>query len=50
MTDQRFALFETMIGTCGIVWTTRGVCGVQLPEKDPAANSYKGASAAPDGR
>ncbi len=37
MTDQRFALFETMIGTCGIVWTTRGVCGVQLPEKDPAA-------------
>ncbi len=37
MTDERFALFETMIGTCGIVWTTHGICGVQLPEKDPAA-------------
>ena len=37
MTDQRFALFETTIGTCGIVWTARGICGVQLPEKDPAA-------------
>lgn len=37
MTDQRFALFETAIGTCGIVWTARGICGVQLPEKDAAA-------------
>jgi len=35
--DQRFALFETAIGTCGIVWTARGICGVQLPEKDAAA-------------
>jgi len=34
---QHFALFETAIGVCGIVWTARGVCGVQLPEKDPAA-------------
>ena len=32
-----FALFETAIGTCGIVWTAREICGVQLPEKDPAA-------------
>ena len=37
MIDQRFALFETAIGVCGIVWTTRGVCGVQLPEKDAGA-------------
>ena len=37
MTDQSYALFETAIGTCGIVWTARGVCGVQLPEKDAAA-------------
>jgi len=37
MMDQRFALFETAIGTCGIVWTARGICGVQLPEKDAAA-------------
>jgi methylated-DNA-[protein]-cysteine S-methyltransferase len=37
MTDQCFALFETAIGTCGVVWTARGICGVQLPEKDSAA-------------
>ncbi len=37
MTEQRFALFETAIGTCGIAWTARGICGVQLPEKDAAA-------------
>jgi methylated-DNA-[protein]-cysteine S-methyltransferase len=37
MTDQNYTLFETAIGTCGIVWTARGVCGMQLPEKDAAA-------------
>ncbi len=37
MTDLNFALFETVIGACGIVWTARGVCGVQLPEQDAAA-------------
>ncbi len=36
MTEQHFALFETAIGTCGIVWTARGICGVQLPENDAA--------------
>lgn len=37
MAEQRFALFDTAIGTCGIVWTARGICGVQLPEQDMAA-------------
>jgi methylated-DNA-[protein]-cysteine S-methyltransferase len=37
MTEQTYTLFETTIGTCGIVWTVRGVCGMQLPEKDAAA-------------
>jgi methylated-DNA-[protein]-cysteine S-methyltransferase len=37
MTDQSYTLFETAIGTCGIVWTARSVCGMQLPEKDAAA-------------
>ena len=32
MTEQCFALFETAIGACGVVWTDRGLCGVQLPE------------------
>ena len=34
---QNFALFETAIGTCGIVWTARGVVGVQLPEANAEA-------------
>ena len=33
----QFALFHTAIGHCGIVWSTRGVAGVQLPEKDAPA-------------
>ena len=37
MSDQSYTLFETAIGACGIVWTVRGVCGMQLPEKDAAA-------------
>ena len=35
-TDQRFALFETAIGRCGIAWGDRGVVGVQLPEGSDA--------------
>ena len=31
MSDQSFALFETAIGVCGIVWSARGIAGVQLP-------------------
>ena len=27
-------LFETAIGECGVAWNGRGLCGVQLPEKD----------------
>jgi methylated-DNA-[protein]-cysteine S-methyltransferase len=34
MTDRQFALFDTAIGTCGIVWSGCGVAGVQLPEAD----------------
>lgn len=29
--DRKFALFDTAIGTCAIVWTARGVKAVQLP-------------------
>jgi len=31
------ALFDTALGTCGIAWSARGICGVQLPEVDAAA-------------
>jgi methylated-DNA-[protein]-cysteine S-methyltransferase len=32
MTELGFALFDTAIGSCGIVWSNRGIAGVQLPE------------------
>jgi methylated-DNA-[protein]-cysteine S-methyltransferase len=31
MTGQNFAIFDTAIGRCGIVWGARGINGVQLP-------------------
>jgi len=34
---MHFALFDTAIGVCGIVWSARGICGVQLPERDAGA-------------
>lgn len=50
MMEQRFALFDTAIGTCGIVWTARGICGVQLPEKDAAATAAVEAVPTPEVR
>lgn len=32
-----FAVFATAIGHCALVWTERGVAGVQLPEADERA-------------
>lgn len=32
MATQRFAIFDTAIGHCGIAWTSRGIAGVNLPE------------------
>ncbi len=37
MPDLNFALFDTAIGACGIVWSARGIAGVQLPEADAEA-------------
>ncbi|TDR93255.1 methylated-DNA--[protein]-cysteine S-methyltransferase [Enterovirga rhinocerotis] len=34
---RRFALFETAIGTIGLVWSERGLVGLRLPEGDEAA-------------
>ncbi len=33
MSDLGFHLFTTAIGECGVVWSGRGIAGVQLPEK-----------------
>jgi methylated-DNA-[protein]-cysteine S-methyltransferase len=37
MTARHFALFDTAIGTCAIIWGARGIAGVQLPETNDAA-------------
>ena len=34
---MNFTLFETAIGCCGLVWSGRGIAGVQLPELSEAA-------------
>ena len=31
MTGQQFAMFDTAIGACGVIWGARGITGVQLP-------------------
>ena len=33
---MHYTLFETAIGTCGVVWGPRGLTGVHLPDQDPA--------------
>jgi methylated-DNA-[protein]-cysteine S-methyltransferase len=35
--DRRYCLFPTGIGAVGIVWTPRGIAGVQIPARDEAA-------------
>ena len=37
MTAHSFALFDSPIGTCGLVWSARGIAGLQLPETKAAA-------------
>ena len=32
MTDIKFALFDTVLGRCGIAWATSGIVAVQLPQ------------------
>lgn len=32
MAALNFTLFDTPIGTCGLVWSGRGIAGLQLPE------------------
>ena len=34
MSEQQFAIFDTAIGRCGIVWGARGIVSVQLPMGD----------------
>jgi methylated-DNA-[protein]-cysteine S-methyltransferase len=37
MSDLGYALFDTAIGSCGIVWSERGIVAIELPGRDAAA-------------
>ena len=50
MTEQSFTLFDTALGPCGIVWTARGIAGVQLPEKNEDAARARMAKRHPQAR
>lgn len=41
MTIPGFALFDTAIGVCALVWNGRGIAGVQLPEADAGATRVR---------
>jgi methylated-DNA-[protein]-cysteine S-methyltransferase len=41
MSAPAFALFDTAIGRCGIVWNERGIAGVQLPEANERATKNR---------
>jgi methylated-DNA-[protein]-cysteine S-methyltransferase len=38
---QRYCLFETAFGTCGVAWSARGLARLQLPEADAAATERR---------
>jgi methylated-DNA-[protein]-cysteine S-methyltransferase len=50
MTVPGFALFDTAIGPCGIVWGERGLVGVQLPEASEAKTRARLRRRFPDAR
>jgi methylated-DNA-[protein]-cysteine S-methyltransferase len=39
--QERYCLFDTAIGPCGIAWTEHGVTRLQLPESDRAATEKR---------
>jgi methylated-DNA-[protein]-cysteine S-methyltransferase len=48
MAGRTLAMFETAIGTCAIVWSARGIAGVQLPETTELATRARLARRFPD--
>lgn len=36
---ENYSLFDSPIGVLGILWTDRGISGIQLPEKDSEATA-----------
>jgi len=41
MSELHFAVFETAIGGCGIVWGERGIVAVRFPERDENAVRHR---------
>jgi methylated-DNA-[protein]-cysteine S-methyltransferase len=50
MKELQFALFETAIGRCGIVWSERGVVAVRFPERGENAVRNRIVQRFPDAR
>ncbi len=50
MSELRFALFDTAIGRCGIVWSEAGIAAVRFPERNDGAVRNRIARRFPDAR
>jgi methylated-DNA-[protein]-cysteine S-methyltransferase len=48
MPNLAFTLFDTALGFCAIVWSGRGIAGVQLPEADASATRRRVQQRFPD--
>lgn len=48
--NSAFALFDTAVGFCAVVWSERGITGVQLPERDARATREHVRKRFPDAR
>ncbi len=47
---MQFCLFETPLGACGLIWSERGILGVELPGKDRTATRARLLRRHPDAR
>ncbi|MGE3147148.1 MAG: methylated-DNA--[protein]-cysteine S-methyltransferase, partial [Pseudorhodoplanes sp.] len=50
MPNLAYSLFDTPIGCCAIVWSGRGIAGVQLPEANRQATEARVRKRFPDAR
>jgi methylated-DNA-[protein]-cysteine S-methyltransferase len=50
MSELHFALFDTAIGRCGIVWSARGIAAVRFPERGDGAVRHRIARRFPGAR
>ena len=41
LVQERYQLFDTRMGACGIAWSERGLTRLQLPERTPAATERR---------